>query len=290
MDRAREGWYEREEIQKVTLDWIKMNCKLTEREKELLQIVRDRKLVRRDHLEIISPSYRHLETNRTRLLNRAIKKMYKSMIFDKVHETQEIGKGSNPCIVALDKAGSLILGVSHKKRIIHKRSTLKGQYYVTRSLPSNYRHINGVNQTEVDTILFCDEVKSRIVHWKHEVATKFYHGEEEILFIPDVFCELNMNNKQLLLFIEYDTGSENLRYKTNFPIIHDKVIKYRKYFKSNLWKNDYPLFPIILFVTEDDKRVEYFTQKCKENGLRGFGVFHEKYVDFLRKLIDVVRK
>jgi hypothetical protein len=284
MDRIREGWYEREEIQKVTLDWIKVNCKFTERERELLQIVYDRKLVRRDHLEIISPSYRHTGLHRTTLLNRAIKKMYKKMIFDKVHEAQEMGKGSSPCIVALDKAGSLMLRVSHKKRIIHKRTTFKGQYYISRSLPNNFRHINGVNQTEVDTILFCEETKSEIIKWKHEVATKFYHSGEEILFIPDVLCELSVNGKQLLLFIEYDTGTENLRYKTNFPIINEKINKYKKYRASKLWETEFPLFPILLLVTEDDKRIQYFNQKCKEMGLRGFGVFYLNYGQFLSKL------
>lgn len=290
MGRVREGWYEREEIQKVTLDWIKLNCKLTDREKELLQIVYDRKLVRRDHLEIISPSFRKLGNNRTILLNRSIKKMYKKMIFDKVHEQQELGKGSNPAILALDKAGSLMLGKPHKRRIIHKRTTMKGQYYIVRSLPSNYRHINGVNQIEVDTILLSEEMKFEIAQWKHEVSSKFHYGNEEILFIPDVFCELNLNGKTLLLFIEYDTGSENHRYKTNFPIIHEKIIKYKKYRASNLWKDQYQLFPLVLFITEDEKRIEYWNSISKEAGVKSIGVFVDKYVDVLRRLVEMAKK
>jgi hypothetical protein len=290
MGGIREGWYEREEIQKVTLDWIKVNCKLTEREKELLQIVYDRKLVRRDHLEIISPSYRKIKTNRTRLLNRAIKKLYKGMVFDKIHEEQDIGKGNNPCICAIDKAGSLMLGKSHRRRIIHKRSTHKGQYYIERSLPNNYRHINGVNQTEVDTILFCEEIGCKVVQWKHEVASRFQFNGEEILFIPDVFCELDINGNHLLLFIEYDTGSENFRYKSNFPIIHEKIIKYRRYYKSNLWKESYNSFPLVLLITEDEKRIEYWNKTSKELGIRGVGVYVDKYVNVLRRLVEMVNK
>jgi hypothetical protein len=101
--RNREGWFERNEIQKVTLDWVKTNCNLTTREEEVLQLVYDRKLVRRDHLEVISESYRNAGENRTILINRAIKKMYKKMCIDKIHEAQEIGKGSKPCIVSVDK-------------------------------------------------------------------------------------------------------------------------------------------------------------------------------------------
>lgn len=287
---SREGWYEREEIQKITVDWVKMNCILTEREKELLQLVYDRKLVRRDHLEIISQSYRNLGLSRTVLLNRAIKKMYKKMVLDKAHEEQEIGKGNKPSIVAIDKAGSMILDVPHKRRIIHRRSTFKGEYYVTRCLPSNYRHINGVNNTEVETILLCEETANKIVKWEHEKPLVFHHSGEKIHLIPDVFVEMDIDGKQLLFYLEYDTGSENHRYTTNFPIIHDKIIKYKKYRASRLWEEHHALFPLILLVTEDDKRVQYFRQKCKELGLKGFGVYHENYKDALKILIDEVKR
>lgn len=288
MGGSREGWYEREEIQKITLDWVKTNCILTERERELLQLVYDRKLVRRDHLEVISESYRKLGISRTKLLNRAVKKMYKKMIFDKVHEEQEIGKGNKPSIIALDKAGSMILNVPHKKRILHKRSTMKGHYTIKRSLPANYRHINGVNQIEVESILFCEKFDYHILFWKHEIPLIFHYGGEKIHLIPDVFTEMKVKNKSILLFIEYDTGSENFRYKSNFPIIYDKIIKYKKYKASKLWANEYPFFPLILLVTEDDKRIQYFNQKCKEVGLKGFGIYYDNYTKFLKHLTDLV--
>lgn len=288
MEQTRESWYERKEIQKVTLDWVKINCKLTDRENELLQLIYDRKLIRRDHLEIISESYRNAGVNRTTLLNRAIKKMYKKMCVDKVHESQEIGKGSTPSIVAIDKAGSMILGVAHKKRILHKKTLHKGKWYISRSLPANYRHINGVNQIEVDTILLCEELEIPIVRWEHERGREFHYMGEKILVIPDIFIELEVNKKRLLIYIEFDTGTENHRYKTNFPIIHEKIIKYKKYRASKLWESELPFFPIILLVTEDDKRIQYFNNKCKEAGLKGFGVYHKNYSDFIKHLANMV--
>jgi hypothetical protein len=279
----REGWYEREEIQKVTQEWVRANCRLTGREKELLQLVYDRKLVRRDHLEIISPSYRRAGDNRTILLNRAIKKMFHQMCFDKIHEKQEIGKGNTPSILAIDKGGSIILGVPHKKRITHRTSIVKGIRYITRFLPSNYKHINGVNQIEVDTILFCEATNNDLLRWELEVATIFHHSGEEILFIPDIFMEIAFK-KPLLAFIEYDTGSENHRNKDSFPIIYNKLLNYRRYKASKLWVDKYAYFPIILLVTEDEKRIPYFNQKCKEFGLRGLGVYCENYTKILKGL------
>jgi hypothetical protein len=270
------------------MDWVNTNCKFTEREKELLQLVYDRKLVRRDHLEIISPSYRNIHDSNVRrvLICRAIKKMYQKMCLDKTHEPQEIGKGSNPSIVSIDKGGSILLGVPHKQRISHIKNTVNGSEYITRKLPANYRHINGVNQLEVETILLCEEACNEIVQWKHEVGKQFYHGEEKIHLIPDVFMEIKLKKKPLLAFIEYDTGSENIRYREP-PIIRDKVMKYRKYKMSKLWVDDgLPYFPVILFVTEDEKRIKFFKEKCRESRLEGYGVYHEKYAKLLRHLFS----
>ena len=277
-------WNEREEVQRVTSDWVKMNCKLTEREKELLRLVYDRKLVRRDHLEVISSSFRKIESNRTRLLNRAVKKLYKNMCLDKTHEQQAIGSGNSPAIVAIDKAGSIILDVPHRRRIIQEKTLSKGKWYVARRLPANYRHINGVNQLEVDTINFCEQSGSSIVRWEHEVGKEFHFGAEKVHVIPDVTSELEIRNKTFLMFIEFDTGTENLRYKDSFPVIHEKILKYRKYKVSKLWESEYSSFPILLLVTEDDKRISYFNEKCKENGLIGFGVYYKNYTNFLKRL------
>jgi len=282
--KKRASWNEREHVDRITLDWVKTNCRLTGREISLLQLVYDRKLVRRDHLEIISEQYRNTGDNRSILLNRAIRKMYRCMCLDKVHEKQEIGKGNSPCIVALDRAGSLLLNVSHRKRIAQRKVTHKGRTYVLRTLPLNYKHINGVNQIEVDTILS----GNKIVQWRHEIGIKFLYGDEEILVISDVLMELKVKEKSLFIFLEYDTGSEDMGNRNTFPTIHDKLIKYRKYKNSQLWSENYPYFPIILLVTEDGNRIPYFNQKCKELGLQGFGVYHKNYVNFLRHLVNII--
>lgn len=288
MEGTGRHWYAREEVQKVTSDWVQMNCKLTEREEEILRLVHERKLVRRDHLEVISESYRELGDNRTRLMNRAIKKMFKNMCLDKVHEKQEIGKGNSPSIVGLDRAGSMILDIPHKARIIQKKTLFNGRWYIKRYLPANYKHINGVNQMEVDTISFCQDTESEIVKWEIEKGKEFYYGGEKIHVIPDVFTELKIRGKSLLLYLEYDTGSENFRHKNNFPIIHEKILKYRKYQLSKLWETRYSSFPILLLVTEDDKRISYFNKKCKELGMVGFGVYYENYTKFLKQLANMI--
>ena len=209
------------------------------------------------------------------------------MVIDKVHEVQEIGKGNTPCIVAIDKGGSIILGVPHKIRIPQRKTKFKQTYYVTRICPSNFRHINGINQCEVDTILFCEATNNELLKWKLEVATTFYYNQQEILFIPDVFVECKFKDKHWLAFIEYDTGSENHRNKDDFPVLSEKLDNYRKYKMSELWVDKYKYFPMILLVTEDEKRVHWFTSKCRGLGLQGFGIYHNKYTNFLEAVLGM---
>lgn len=295
MERTREGWYEREEIKKVTLDWVDGNCKLTQREKELLPLIYDRKLVRRDHLEIISPSYRKLK-NRTSLLNRAIKKLYKQMVLDKVHEKQEIGKGSNPAIVSIDKAGALILEKPFRKRIIHNKSKLKGEEYIVRRLPINYRHVNGVNSLEVQTILLCEEYGYELVMWELEQMRAFNYNNDRILLIPDVLMLLKINESYLVCFIEYDTGSEGLREKEP-KVIEDKIIKYKRYKSSMLWENEEwqryfsdRVFPVVLFATLDNKRINFVNERSKELGVQILALHSDNYRIVLERLIKIIEK
>lgn len=250
----------------------------------MLKLIYDRKLVRRDHLEIISKSYRHTGDNRTILINRAIKKMYNQMLIDKIQEPQKFGQGNTPLIVAIDKGGSIVLEVPHKKRITHQKSIVKGIPYVSRNLPSNYRHINGVNQCEVDTILFCERTNNSINQWKHEVATEFMHNGEKILFIPDVFLDIEINGKSLPIFIEYDTGSENPRRTTNIPVIYNKILNYRRYKVSKLWEDKYRIFPALLFIVENEERIPYINSKCAENGIEGRGIYYKNFSKVLEHL------
>ncbi|HDX9563586.1 replication-relaxation family protein [Bacillus thuringiensis] len=276
----KKGWYERDETLRITRDWTALNCKnVTERELDLLRIVYERKLVRRDHLEIIVPAYRVLSKNsRVKVLNNSISKLFRMMCLDKMHEKAKIGNGNKPCIVAIDRAGSILLDVPHKRRIQHDKKILKGGEYIFRALPPNYKHIHGINQLEVDTILFCEEngCEMKWIHEQHNQYT-FFYNQQKITFIPDVLFGIKINNKVIHSYIEFDTGKEDLRCKTNFPTLTEKLQKYRKFKYSNMWKEKFKRFPILLFVTEDEKRCKFVESKMKELGLQGIVCLSDEY-------------
>ena len=284
------NWYYRNEIKRITRDWVEVNCKITAREKELLKLIYDRKLVRRDMLEVISPSYRVLGKNRTRLINRSIKKMYLNMCLDKVHEPQEFMKGNLPATLAVDKAGSIILDKAYKPRLKKIEKKIRGEKYLFRQLPSNYKHINGVNQLEVETILFCEENKMELTEWTLEKAIEVYYGRDRVNLIPDVLMKLEALYEPVNAFyayIEFDTSSENIRYKEP-PIIKDKVIKYKKYKLSKIWEKDFNQFPVVLLVTTEERRAEFFNKICRENGLVGLCIFYKNYKNFLERWTKTV--
>lgn len=290
MGKPKKTWYEREEISRVTMDFVKMNCNITDREKELLRIINKRKLVRRDMLEIISPSYRYLGENRTRIINRSINKMFKNMCLDKIHEPQKLTGGNTPAIVAVDRAGSLILGIPHKNRIKKYSKIINGKKITSRELPLNYRHINGVNQLEVETILFCENTGNELLDWVLESSIKIHYAQELIHLIPDVIMSLKPLKsplKTFYAFIEFDTGSESIGYK-NPPVIRNKIIKYKKYKLSRLWENQYSHFPMVILVTEDEKRIDFFNKECERNDVLGLGVYYKSYKRFLEYLENII--
>jgi len=290
--RTKRRWYERELIKRINRNWVEANCRLTQRELELLKIIYDRKIIRRDLLEIIAPPYRNLGENRTQILNRSIRKLFEQMCIDKVHEKQVFQKGNTPAFVAIDKAGAILLDRPFKQRIKTAIKNINGKEYVFRKLPSNYKHLHHIHLLEAETITFCEQNDCELICWRIEDGNtkNFTFNNEAITLIPDVFAILKFQNKTLALFLEYDSGTENERHLQP-KTIQDKIIKYKKYYLSMLWQNEdwqihFPrkIFPVLLFVAHDLKRIKFFNKIAEQQNIAGLGVIFKNYKNFLAKL------
>lgn len=291
---VRKGWYERDEVAKIDHNWVRLNCKnLTKREKELLKIVHDRKLIRRDHLEILHTAYRNSGVRRTNVINRSIKKLFEKICLDKVHQEAEFMTGNLPAVLSLDRAGAILLGVKFHKRIKHSYRIINNKKHVFRKLPNNYPHIHGVNDLEVRTLLLGENLGFSIYKWElEEKNKKTVQFNERFTIIPDVFVILNVKNKPFAFFLEYDTGMEDHRHRDEFPMLRDKLEKYRKYKLSGAWKTEKWAmklgFPLLLFVTEDDqKRVKYVNEKASKLGLRTIAVENKDYEKKLSTILPL---
>ena len=248
-------------------------------------------MVRRDHLEFLHEGYRDIP-RRTNVLNRSIKKLFEKMCLDKAHEESEYLKGNKPCILSVDRAGCILLDKPYRKRFETEKRFLKGKEYVFRKIPSHYNHIHGVNKLEIETLEFCVDNNFKKVIWQLEEDNikSFEFNKEKIIVKPDVFVILNVG-KPLVYFIEYDTGSENRGYVNSFPTILEKLEKYQRYKMIGDWQNEWwakkinTNFPLILFVTEDNKRIDYIIQKGKAMGLKVDCILSNEYKEKIKNLL-----
>jgi hypothetical protein len=290
--RKRTGWYDRIEHSKISQEWVRLHCKnVTKRELELLKIVYYRKLLRRDHLEIIHSGYRNL-SQRTNVLNRSINKLFSLSCLDKVHEEAEFMKGNFPAILSVDRAGAILINKPYKQRIPTKKRVIGNETIIFREIPNSLIHTNGINKLEVDTILFTEEHGYKF-KWRLERDNykEFFWNKEKIGLKPDVLLILNADNKIYFFFIEYDTGTEDNRHAKNFPTLLHKMENYHKYKSIGQWKSEdwakkfNAPFPLVLFVTEDEKRIEYIKEKGGKIGLRVDAVLSSNYIEGLASLI-----
>lgn len=289
----RRSWYERNEEHRISEDWVKLHCKnITKREKRLLEIVYERRIVRRDHLEIIHEDYRNIP-RRTNVINRSIKKLFDCMALDKVHEKPEFMEGNLPAIVAIDKAGSIILNKPFKRRIKQEKRIINQKEMIFREIPPNFSHFHGINALETITIQW---ILSKNYKFKWFLAQynekRFKFNQEDVILIPDVFVVINANNSIFLFFLEYDTGTEDRGNKSRFPVIDEKLDKYRRYKATGVWKEEWWAkqvvtgFPLMLFVTEDPYRIDHINKESKKMGLHVDAILVSDYTKKLDSLVE----
>lgn len=294
----KKKWYERQEILKINQDWVSMHCKnITKREMKILEILSERKLIRRDHLEIINDDYRKLGNNRTLILNRSLKKLFEKSCVDKVHEEPEFQKGNLPAVFALDRAGAILLkqDKKFKRRIKQIYKFGNGEKYPFRELPNNYPHIHGVNELEVQTILLGEEMGFEKWKWElEEKNAKIFMYNKRYVLIPDVFMILKIGKVPFIAYIEYDTGTEDLRYKDKYPTIREKLEKYMFYKLTKSWKEEgwakHSEFPILFFIVEDKKRIKYINQKGKALGLNVKAMHSSDYKKNLKAFVEDLQR
>jgi hypothetical protein len=250
---------------------------------KILKEVNYRKLVSREHLEYIIEEYRNLKSS-TRVLNKSLSKLYLKHCLDKCHEEMEYGTGNAPAIYSLDRAGAILLDVPFKPRFV-KRENVKNHNLFT-VLPSNWKHIQKVNELEIITLKKCFEVGAELIRWDLEEVNRVVipTNKGNVTLISDVITLINNKNKPMLYFVEFDTGNEDFRYATQFPTLKEKIEKYHTYKISGLWKDKWFArigFPTIVFVTLDRKRIKYLQSLFSKLQLSAYVLEFEQYEKWL---------
>lgn len=268
--------YERPEVKQITKQWVRENCKnITERDRGLLKLLHEnkRKLLRRDQIEILYPTF--ASTDR---LNKRIRTLFHMHIIDKVYPPVGIGEGTSKQHICLDRAGAILLGLEKYNKPI--TTDLAGN----RSLPLGWEHKVMLNDYECAIVSSMRNLGGKILLYEVEEI----HPFNDTKLIPDILCVLSCGGKGYIFFIEVDMGTEDI------PYVKAKLESYKDYYISRAWVNKpwakmfkTPTFPRVLFITENNrsKRVESLREYAAESSIRFVFGYHAEFTDILEGII-----
>lgn len=261
MAKRRRGRLDRNHIPYITDHWIQTNVikRITKRDIKTLKIVHKRGLITRDQLSIIHDGFRSLK-QRIHVLNRRLRILYECMCINKAYPPKIYGEGNNQAVLSLDKVGASLINVPYRPII---KSTTDKLGYIQKELPKQYKHTLGINDFECKVVEFCNQHNMELLRWRiaHQNKKCFALGNKTMTIIPDGFGVVKLNIDTIIsFFLEYDTGTEDIRNKHSFKRIKNKLYTYVLYYASKEWlKEDWalfnPTFPYVFFITEDDKRI-----------------------------------
>ncbi len=266
--------YERPEIKQITKQWVRENCKnITDRDLGLLNLIANRRIVRRDQIQTLYPVFPSAD-----FLNKRLKILYNKHVIDRIYPPVGVNKGSAKQHICLDRAGAILLGMEKYNKPIHIDQN--GQ----KALPLGWEHRIAINEYECRTKKICGKLGAKAV---------LIHTEKPYIYndtrvIPDLTCVINHNNKGYVFFIEVDLGTEDL------PYIKKKIDSYTDYYLSKTWLKEKwarifknPKFPRVLFMTEDGrvKRQNTLQEYTKESSIRFVIDFHENFESIVESII-----
>jgi hypothetical protein len=267
--------YTRPEIKQITKQWVRENCRITDRDKGLLRLLseRNRRLLRRDQIEALYPEF--ASTDR---LNKRIKHLFKLHIIDKIYPPVGLGEGSSKQYICLDRAGAILMELEKYNKPI-TTDTLGN-----RSLPLGWEHKVMLNDYECQIVECMREWGGAIRLYEVEEP----HPYNDTTIKPDITALLQCGGKGYIFFIEADMGTEDI------PYVKKKIEAYKDYYISNRWhsrpwnktfKN--PVFPRVLFLTEDDrpKRIQTLKEYCEGSNIRFFFGTHSEFKSILQSII-----
>lgn len=268
-------WH-RDEVHQITHDWVRGNChRITNRDCELGKLLIKRKLLRRDQIPILHPGFRGLANPEVQV-NRRLRILYDSHFIDRCFPNVRQGEGSAQAVIALDRAGALLLGATYKRVIKHQKNRFGG---IERTLPIDYRHTLGINDFEVSLVQWCMNHEAEMLRWKIDFDNlRRFQFNGEWIIRPDGFGIIRKpigTGKGKAFFFEYDTGTEDERHRTRFKKLTAKFKSYAAYKASGAWSREdwAPLlreFPPLVFLTEDGKRINALRELASALGVQIF--------------------
>lgn len=276
---------DREPIKYITKAWVEENTKrVTKRDKELLKIIEENKIVTRDQLITLHPSFIDIKQP-INVINRRLAVLYHSYCIDRVRPLVGIGEGSSQFHITLDRAGAILLGIENFRPLMIYESNS----YPPKRLPQYYKHTIGIVDLRCALIELLRERGGRILHWSLEDENKIeFSYKEKYILKPDVLTlVITKEKKGSILFYEHDQGTEHKK------VIKDKIEGYTAYRLSNTWLGSswaqimkVPTFPPVIFLTTGEKkRINWMKNLARKSSINIIAAHVDKRKEILKKII-----
>lgn len=267
--------YERPEVKQITKLWVKEYCKhVTERDMGLLQLLPERKLLRRNQIEILYPKF--ASTDR---LNKRLRKLYELHVIDRIFPRVGPGEGSSQQYICLDRAGIILLGIERYNKPI--TTDVLGN----KALPLGWEHRVLINDYECHLVQLMHELGGSILAYESERP----HSFGDTILIPDIFCLFKISKRGFMFFIEVDLGTEDI------PRLKHKLDLYTQYYLSKSWlQHDWahifhiPTFPRVLLFTEEgyQRRLNVLQEHTRDALVEFYFGFHNEFPQAIRRFVE----
>lgn len=265
---------------------------LTERQKGILELLRQKKLLTIEQLEYFHPDFGYQKQSRF-LAQRDINKLHQFFLVDKIYQKVLFWDEQKRMteIIALGKMGSQFVGwKDHHERI--------QEFQGKRFLGKKAYHILRVNDLEIQSREVLNRMNVEIQLWASECGLSIVKDENKLN--PDAFCLMYDQETEhyYSLFVEYDTGKDDFGYRLKFPSLAEKFNKYRQVKIGTRWyqnvfsQSSLNKFPYLFFVTEEPKRFPKLPELLKDRDLRSTvcmkGDYTEKLEEFVHQMREMI--
>jgi hypothetical protein len=162
-----------------------------------------------------------------------------------------VRSGSSGALFGLTGLGLAVLDVSSAQR---QRRT------IWEAKPYFQDHLLAVAETYVRVVEICRTGQAELLTFDAEPACwrRFTGtGCEPITLKPDAFVRIGVGDYELATFVEIDLGTESL------PTIRRKCQVYLRYWRSGLEQQRAGVFPRVLWLVPDQRRVDGVTSVLK---------------------------
>lgn len=291
--RKPRQYYRRADIAKkdLSLDWLKGELNVRDVHRKTLALLAQHRLMNIEQLLYWHPDFGSQKRAKA-LMQRHLNEMAYYYLIDKkdhICHTFLDGTTKRTIFVSLGLLGTQAVGwTDYSKRI---RYHADGSVSIT----PRYYHTSRVCDLSIITHQVLEEMDLELERWVVECGKSVVQHKNGLS--PDAFVIMadRQTGKKYSLFVEFDTGSDDVNRTENFPSLTNKFNRYKEvmawdqWYKTRASQESENKFPYLFFVTEEPKRFPKVPKLLEQRGIEATVCMIDQYADELKRFIERMR-